>query len=468
MSADFTTSLRVEGTKEECLEIMKVLYFYANDRQEQYRKKRDCWYLDETFDSPEEEVEECWKSGEMSLMLSGPYGIMNGPVGDVIDLFERIADVAPSCHFYGSISGWDAGGDQSLDAELKNGLLYLRSSFSEFGEDEFEDEDFEDEEFEEETDEDVNDGDAWDTVYDPKTKSYSQVSSASEGDSVGVTILLYDKSGEVHALSLPSDVIEAPINLNCYPEDFLKDNSVEKLFSIIIDAIDGDGAEIRKADIIAFRDSLEAEVRTNGISKLELVKVHDHKAPFFFGWLRANATYPEMKKLAKKVCTCAEKNKQNNIDEFEKYLEGFEPWFPGCEYTGWPEFCMYHVVDEGNGRLAFQRNPNRKVITKLDWSCVATSVEDFAKVICSKENPREYAVERVLVDYDTGTIEQTAVYMPGGPEPLKALPAVKQENSCDTNSHTKGEGLCSGMTFVITGKVKATPRNSIRTSGDNH
>lgn len=110
-------------------------------------------------------------------------------------------------------------------------------------------------------------------------------------------------------------------------------------------------------------------------------------------------------------------------------------------------------VGKGNGCLAFQRNPNRKVITKLDWSCVATSVEDFAKVICSKENPREYAVERVLVDYDTGTIEQTAVYMPGGPEPLKALPAVKQENSCDTNSHTKGEGLCSGMTFVITGKV---------------
>lgn len=189
---------------------MKVLYFYANDRQEQYRKNRDCWYLDETFGSPEEEVEECWKSGEMSLMLSGPYGIMNGPVGDVIDLFERIADAAPSCHFYGSISGWDAGGDQSLDAELKNGLLYLRSSFSEFCEDDFEDEDFEDEEFEEETDEDVNDVDAWDTVYDPKTKSYSQVSSASEGDSVVVTITLYDKNGREHALSLPSDVIEAP------------------------------------------------------------------------------------------------------------------------------------------------------------------------------------------------------------------------------------------------------------------
>lgn len=78
-------------------------------------------------------------------------------------------------------------------------------------------------------------------------------------------------------------------------------------------------------------------MRTSGVSKLELVKVHDHKAPFFFGWLRANVTYPEMKKLAKKVCTCAEKNKQRNIDEFERYLEGFEPWFPGCEYTGWPE-----------------------------------------------------------------------------------------------------------------------------------
>ena len=114
---------------------------------------------------------------------------------------------------------------------------------------------------------------------------------------------------------------------------------------------------------------------------------------------------------------------------------------------------MYHVVDEGNGCRSFQRNPNRKVITKLDWSCVATSVEDFAKVICSKEDPREYAVERVLVDYDEGTIEQTAVYMPGGPEPVKTLPPVKQENTCDANLNTQGEGLCSGMTFVIPGKV---------------
>lgn len=390
MSADFTTTLNVKGSKEECLEIMKVLCHYANDRQEQYMEKRDCWYLDESLESPEEELNEKWASGKMSIILSGPYGIFSQLEKD-IDLFERIADAAPACCFFGSITGWDAGGDQSLVAELKDGLLYLRSFYGEYGD---------------ETDEDEN-AEVWDTIYDPKAKKYSQFSHASEGDSVVVTISLLDQRGVKYELSLPSDVIEDPINLYCWPEDFLSDKSVDNIFNILLNTIDGEGAEKRKKDIIAFRTEVKSELENNGLSKLELTKTHDHKAPFFFGWLRANVLYPEMKKLANKVCTCAEKNRQKNIEEFENYLNTFKPWFPVCEWTGWPEFCIWHHRED-------DINPNYNDSVKLDWSCLADSVEEFAKYICSKEEPKEYAVERVVVDFEAGTTEQTAIYMPRG------------------------------------------------------
>ena len=178
MSADFWTSLDVKGTKEECLKIMKVLCYYANDRQKQYREQHDCWYLDTSFETPEEELEQLWAAGEMKLDISGPYGIWNPtPDGSDCDLFERIADASPDCWFHGTIKGWDTGGDVSIAAELIDGLLYYRSGYSTF--DDY-DEEFDDE-FEEEADEEEEEkgGDeesdreeVWDGFYDPKTQEY--------------------------------------------------------------------------------------------------------------------------------------------------------------------------------------------------------------------------------------------------------------------------------------------------------
>lgn len=326
MSADFTTTIKVKGTKEECLEIMKVLCYCSKEMEERHRKKRDCWYLGASFDSPENEVEKHWQSGIMKLEICGTFGAF-GSLEDV-DLFQKIADAAPTCSFTGSISGWDSGGDQSQEAELKDGLLYFRSSYIPFADEYYEDED-EDDEYEDEMDEDRSGESAWDTVYDPKTKTYSQVTLASKGDSVVVTVSLFDKNGVKHELSLMSDDIEDPINLNCCPEDFLADKSVENVFKILLDAIDGEGAEKCKKDIIAFRTEVEPELKNSGLSKLELIKIHDHKAPLFFDWLRA-----DLKKLAKKVCTCTETDKQKIIEEFTTYLMSFEPQFPSCEFTG--------------------------------------------------------------------------------------------------------------------------------------
>ena len=47
-------------------------------------------------------------------------------------------------------------------------------------------------------------------------------------------ISLIDMNGVKHVLSLSSDVIERPINLNCWPEDFLSDKSVENVFNILL------------------------------------------------------------------------------------------------------------------------------------------------------------------------------------------------------------------------------------------
>lgn len=416
MSADFTTTLEVRGTKEECTEIMKVLCYFTNDRYEQYRGKRDCWYLDETLCAPEEEVKRRWKEGEMSLMLGGPYGVWDGLLGDGIDLFERIADAAPACQFKGSISGWDPGAEQSLKAELKNGLLYLGSSYYEFGggfdeDDEyFDDEDdeyFDDEENDETAEADVS----WDRVYDPATKKYARVSKAVEGDSVTVSITVTDLQDQLHTLELQSAFIEDPITFDCWPEDILVTNNADELIKLLAETISGTGSAVQVKKLEAFGETL----RGIDFRRVELVKIHDHKAPFFFSWLRS----AEMKKLAKKVRTCAEKNRQKNVDEFNAYLKEFRTWFPATDQTPqFPDLCMYHRVEQENGWISKSRNPESRFDgnLRLDWHCAAASVQEFAELICSKENPREYAVERVTVDYTAGTIDQSAIYMPFMPE----------------------------------------------------
>ena len=72
--------------------------------------------------------------------------------------------------------------------------------------------------------------------------------------------------------------------------------------------------------------------------------------------------------------------------------------------------------EKGNPFRPYESD-HRKIHSALDWRCAAESLEAFARLLCSKDNPREYAVETVKVDYVANTVEQTAVYMPGGPAP---------------------------------------------------
>ena len=398
-TASYETFVTARGTKEEYLSLLRCLRTYADDRARQYREKKDCWYLGDMWNDSigevtEEKLAEYTKDGVFRIGLEGPYGIINGPIMDVIDLFERLADAAPTCKFEGEISGFDVGAEQGITARLTDGLLYLRYTYNDY---EYRD-DWEDDE-DEDCENDDTDGE-WDTIYDPINHAYRDVSKNYDtNDKVTVTISLTDTNGEDHQLILPSQNIEDPTNFTCHPTKLLEANSVETLIQVLLDSVCGDVVDLRKKDISEFGDTLKNNLGDASFSRLELTKITDHDASLFYGWIKAASVYPNTKKLAKKVCSCTEKDKQKTIDEFKAYLDSFEPFFPWCEFTGWPELCR-----GGN------------VHPVLDWSCLANDVEDFAQYICSKNEPREYAVEKVIIDYSAGTIEQSAVYTPGGPK----------------------------------------------------
>ena len=424
-AADFSTELTAYGTKKEYLKILEFFRRYSDERQARYRANHDCWYLDKWGDEigevTEDKLENYVKDGVFSIGFAGPYGIIPGPITEVIDLFERLADAVPTCScFKGEISGFDSWGDQKLRAKFENGLLYLRSFLK--AEDEgYEDEDYDeddedewDEYDEEDDDEDGEDGldeydeedddsdtGEWDTIYDPIKHEYRDFPKYNDPkDTVTVTILLTDSTEKTYELMLPSQNIKRPTNFTCYPEQLLEADSVEKLIQTLTENIEGDGDVLRKKDLAVFGEKLRAELGDATFAKLELTKIHDHKAPFFFGWLKSSVlgNSCNLKKKAKKAITCAKKNRQKKLDAFETYLAQFEPSFPGCEYTGWPEFCR-----------------GEQCKTSFDWHGIADTVEGFARFICAKKEPREYTVEKVTIDYRTGSIERTATYMPGGP-----------------------------------------------------
>ena len=161
--AEFHTELTVNGTKEEYISILNAMHYFADERHAQYRKEKNCWFLgsmqwSEDFgEITEQTIKKYMKKGRLTIALEGPYGVFSSISGD-IDLFERLTDAAPACAFKGVIWGWNAGGDQGIKAKLEGGKLYILEVYEEgwCGED------LDEEEF------------GWDTVYDPKTHSYSE------------------------------------------------------------------------------------------------------------------------------------------------------------------------------------------------------------------------------------------------------------------------------------------------------
>lgn len=171
-AASSDTSITARGTKEDYLAILQCLRTFTDDRVKRYREQKDCWYLGNLWEDgigeiTEEKLAKYIENGVLRIGFEGPYGIINGLIFNEIDLFERLADAAPTCSFEGSISAWDSYGDQEVEAKLENGLLYIKATLE--GE-ECEEEDglWNDEEDYDESNEEKK-------VYDPVKHEYLNV-----------------------------------------------------------------------------------------------------------------------------------------------------------------------------------------------------------------------------------------------------------------------------------------------------
>lgn len=136
MSADLNTYIKIRGTKEELLAMLKVIRLFATEKREQYNAKRDCGYLEDVTvacEAAEEDLEEMTDEElaeflertdkELTVYAQGPWGCFYHPAE--IGLFEEMADAAPNAAFEGGIDGFITGADVNCAAELKDGILYL-------------------------------------------------------------------------------------------------------------------------------------------------------------------------------------------------------------------------------------------------------------------------------------------------------------------------------------------------------
>nr|MBQ4456427.1 hypothetical protein [Clostridia bacterium] len=136
MAADLNTIIKIQGTSEELLSMLKVLKKFGTEKLERYRDKHDCGYIEQinvsgpinkqniegaTNDELMKLVSDCIT--ELTVTASGPYGYFFEP--NEVRLFEELAEAAPNSFFTGRISGFITGADVSQSAELKDRKLYL-------------------------------------------------------------------------------------------------------------------------------------------------------------------------------------------------------------------------------------------------------------------------------------------------------------------------------------------------------
>jgi len=170
MSADLITEIQISGTQDEIKAILQVIRYFENEKHEQYKKKRDCAYIERARisskgrsshikDMSDNEIKafiaECGYT--VNFEANGPFGVYY--MLEEVGLFEAMADAAPTAVFTGTSDGYVTGATVALKGELLNGILHLQNYY----------------EADEEWDEDVlEDAKNWDSdkLYDPIAKKY--------------------------------------------------------------------------------------------------------------------------------------------------------------------------------------------------------------------------------------------------------------------------------------------------------
>ena len=146
--ADFNTEITVKGTSEEIAAILKVIAQYTKDNNDIYFDSASAGKA-EILSLSDDEIEKLALTfdSKIDICASGPYGSFG--LLDEVSVFQEIAYAAPHSSIVGEADGFNAGGDQSMKAELSDGILHLYYKYPDDGG--WEDEEDDDDDWDDET-----------------------------------------------------------------------------------------------------------------------------------------------------------------------------------------------------------------------------------------------------------------------------------------------------------------------------
>jgi hypothetical protein len=84
-------------------------------------------------DLSQEKINGLIGTGKINALIPGPYGVIQDPHSDYDVLFTELADAAPMACFDIKIDGFDAGGNISATAVLREGKLYFDTDYRDHG-----------------------------------------------------------------------------------------------------------------------------------------------------------------------------------------------------------------------------------------------------------------------------------------------------------------------------------------------
>ncbi len=131
-TADFEFEMTVDGKTEDTLSVLRVLKVYSEGEKGIYFSSIELTKDDETVDFDDmdwDEINDFITTDNTSLNIHalGPYG-RYGELND-IDIFRDMAEAAPEAYFNVEITGSTTYTVQSLNCELKDKILHIKTYF---------------------------------------------------------------------------------------------------------------------------------------------------------------------------------------------------------------------------------------------------------------------------------------------------------------------------------------------------
>jgi len=132
-TADFNLSLTMRGTPEEMRSMLDVLMRYTNEEASVYFQcptiaLGDDEAMLEYIDDEGLDLILSEATDGLQVSAGGPYG--RYAELDEIDIFRYMAKTAPNAYFEGGIEGYTSYTEQSVECELKDGRLRIKTFFA--------------------------------------------------------------------------------------------------------------------------------------------------------------------------------------------------------------------------------------------------------------------------------------------------------------------------------------------------